>query len=435
MNANSTFQEAGPRPSGNSSPTTATQWPGQAEFVALIAALMATNAVSIDIVLPALGLIGDVYRHSTGNDIQLIVTAYIVTFGLGQLALGPVVDRFGRRTLLLLALGLFAISSFLAIIAPTFSVLLAARAAQGLGASALRVLAVAIVRDRYHGRLMARTMSTVMMVFMVVPLFAPALGQGLMFVGPWQLLFVAMGALGLLTATWVALRLPESLPAESRRRIALPVLLDGYRLILTNRTAIGYMLASGFVFGILFSFITASNQIFLEVYEIGVWFPVAFGGIACGLAASNYVNSRFVETIGMRALSHTALVVLVGGSCLHALFAAMGMQPLWLFIPMTAVPFLMLGFLGPNMTAMALDPLGKVTGLATSIQGFITTGAAGFLGTLVAQAYNGTAQPFAYGTAVLSISALLIVLWTERGQLMAFKLKANEPYEESAVTS
>lgn len=205
-------------------------------------------------------------------------------------------------------------------------------------------------------------------------------------------------------------------------------------MILTNRTAIGYMVASGFVFGILFSFITASNQIFLEVYQIGAWFPVAFGSVACGLAASNYVNSRFVETVGMRALSHTALVVLAGGTSLHALFAYMGLQPLWLFMPLTAIPFIMLGFLGPNMTALALDPLGKVTGLATSLQGFITSGVAGFLGTLVAQAYNGTAQPFAYGTAVLSISALLIVLWTERGRLMAFKLRANAP-QESAATS
>lgn len=420
-------------PDAPASSDTELNWPGQMEFVSLIAALMAINAMSIDIVLPALGIIGDVYRHTSGNDIQLIITAYIVTFGLGQLALGPVIDRFGRRSLLLVALGFFAVACFLGIFAPTFKMLLAARAAQGLSASILRVLAVAIVRDRYHGRAMARTMSTVMMVFMVVPLFAPALGQILLFVGPWQLLFVAMGTLGTLAAIWASLRLPESLPKEHRRRIVLPVLLDGYRMILTNRTAFGYMVASGFVFGVLFSFITASNQIFLEVYNVGAWFPVLFGGIACGLAATNFINSRFVETIGMRALAHTALCVLVAGTSFHALLAALGFQPLWLFVMLTEIPFLMLGFLGANMTALALDPLGKVTGLATSLQGFITSGAAGFLGTMVGQAYNGTAVPFAIGTAILSICALVIVFWTEKGELMAFQLKPNTPHDSDAT--
>ncbi|RFB05685.1 MFS transporter [Parvularcula marina] len=410
------------------------QLPGQAEFVTLIAALMAMNALSIDIVLPALGVIGSSFAHHSGNEIQLIVTTYVVAFGAGQLVLGPVMDRFGRRPFLISALILFALASFLAIAASSFNGLLAARVVQGLAASVLRVSAVAIVRDRYSGREMAKTMSTVMMVFMIVPLLAPALGQVILLTGPWPLLFVTMGALGGVVALWVAMRLPETLPPEARRSVRISVLLEGYKIILTHRVAAGYMIASGFVFGILFSFITASNQIFLDVYQIGSWFPLAFAAVALGLAVTNFLNARMVERIGMRALSHTALCVMVVGTAVHALFASFGYQPLWLFILLAEVPFLMLGFLGANMTALALDPLGKVTGLATSLQGFITTGVAGFLGTMVGQAFDGTAQPFAYGTSILSICALLIVLWVEKGKLRAFDFSGDQT-PESVATS
>lgn len=388
---------------------------------------MAMNALSIDIVLPALGLIGESLDQSDGNAIQLIITIYIFSFGCGQLVLGPVSDRFGRRPLLLIALGLFAVANGLAASASDFSHLLAARCAQGLTAAALRVSALAIVRDRYQGRQMAKTMSLVMMVFMAVPLMAPLLGQILIGLGPWPLIFEASAVLSGFVFLWVALRLPESLPPARRRRISLSTLIDGYRLIISHRSAWGYMLASGFVFGVLFSFITASNQILLEVYEIGNKFPLAFAGVASGLAVSNFFNSRLVEAYGMRALSHTALILFLGVNCLHAVLAFVGYQPFWLFTVMTALPFVMLGFLGPNFTALALDPLGKVAGLATSVQGFISTGIAGLFGGWVAHLYNGTPEPYAYGVAILSAGAVAMVTWTERGQLRAFRLVKEPP--------
>jgi len=262
------------------SPPTSRSWPAGREFVALMALLMAMNALSIDIVLPALGIIGDQFVLEEGNLIQLIITSYVMAFGVAQLVIGPISDRFGRWPVLVIGLVFYTAANLFAAAAPGFAALLIARACQGAAASALRICTVSVIRDRYHGRKMASVMSLVMMVFMAAPLFAPALGQGLLFLGHWSLIFLACALIGVGGGVWVYLRLPESLALENRRPIRPAVLMEGYGRILRCRSALGYMIASGFVFGVLFSFITASNQLMLEAYGIGTWFPLAFAAVA-----------------------------------------------------------------------------------------------------------------------------------------------------------
>jgi DHA1 family bicyclomycin/chloramphenicol resistance-like MFS transporter len=237
------------------------------EFIALMAAMMALNALAIDVMLPALPYMGEALGVGSDNERQFVIGAYMLGFGLAQLAFGPLSDRFGRRAPLLIGLVVYVICAFAATFAPNFAALLALRFVQGLGAAGTRVIATSVVRDCFSGRQMAEVMSLTFMVFMAVPIIAPGIGQILLLSGPWQTIFLFMGGLATVFSLWAFFRLPETLDPENRRPLTAASVLQGFHIVFTNRSAIFYGLAGMFLFGALFGFISSSQQVYVDLWQ------------------------------------------------------------------------------------------------------------------------------------------------------------------------
>ena len=281
---------------------------GKREFIVLAAFLMAINSLAIDIMLPALQQIGSSLGVENENHRQYVVTTYLIGFGLAQLVYGPLSDRFGRRIPLLIGIVVYVISAFGIALIPSFAGLLALRFIQGLGSAATRVITISIVRDVFGGRLMAEVMSLIMMVFMIVPVIAPGSGQIIMLVSTWHMIFVFIGTMATLVGIWMYFRLPETLKPENVRPLTVRSVASGFKMVLTNRVALCYTIASTFLFGALFGFINSAQQIYSGIYGLGVYTPVAFGGVALFMALSSFINSQLVGRFGMRRLSHAALL-------------------------------------------------------------------------------------------------------------------------------
>lgn len=386
-------------------------------FVVLIACLMAVNALAIDSMLPALGMISDSLAIANENDRQWVITAYLLGFGVSQIVYGPLSDRYGRKSVLLVGLGIFVISSVLAAFANTFETLIIARVMQGVGSASTRVLTGAIVRDCYAGRRMARVMSLAMIVFMAVPMLAPSVGQAVLLVAPWPWIFGVLAIFGGVIAFWTAWKLPETLHEDDRMPIRVDSLARAFRLTLTNRQAVGYMLAMSVALGGLFGFITSAQQIFIEVFETGQAFPIYFAMIAGFMAVSSFVNSMIVERLGMRLVSHAALTLYITVAGIHALIAWTGHESLWSFILMQGLMMFCFGMVGPNFGAMAMEPLGHVAGTASSVQGVVTTVAGALVGFGIGQQFDGSVLPLTLGFFVCGLGALMVVVITEKGRL------------------
>jgi DHA1 family bicyclomycin/chloramphenicol resistance-like MFS transporter len=389
-----------------------------AEFVAMTAMLMATNAVAIDIMLPALPAMGEQFGIARENDRQLIVISYMIGFSISQLVYGPITDRFGRRNVLFISLGCYAIAGVCCILAPNFGLLIAARVFQGASAGGSRVIAVSAARDLYAGRTMAKVMSLAMIVFMAAPILAPSIGQALLQVTDWKGIFWFLAGFGAVMFLWVLTRLRETLPVERRVPLNLRTMAVNYFRILSTRESLGYTIASGLVFGGLMSYVSSSEQIYHEVYHTGAMFPIWFAGAAGAMSLSNLINSRLVERFGMRRMSHGALVGFVIVTGLHAFLALQGPVPFAIFYGLMLVAFFMIGFQGPNYSAIAMEPLGALAGSAAALIGFASSFASALIGGYIAQQFNGTITPILVGQFSVSFLALASVLWTERGRLM-----------------
>ena len=387
------------------------------EFIALIAGLMALNALAIDIMLPALPYMGEALGISHENERQFVVGVYMFGFGFAQLAFGPLTDRFGRRGPLLIGLVIYLACAFAATFAPNFTVLLVLRFIQGLGAAGTRVIATAVVRDRYSGREMAEIMSLTFMVFMAIPILAPGIGQVILLAGPWQYIFLFMTALATMITVWAYFRLPESLAPENRRPLSVASVIDGFRIVVTNRQALFYGLAGTFLFGAMFGFISASQQIFVELYGLGPYFPVAFAVMAGAIAVAQFINSRVVKTFGMRRISHTAILIYLSFSLVWLGLALMGPVPFPLFFGLFIVIQWMFGWAASNMNSLSMEPLGQVAGTAASVFGFTQTVGGALIGTYIGQHYDGTLVPNAMGYASMGILVLICVLVAEKGRL------------------
>ena len=386
------------------------------EFVALVAWLMALNALAIDVMLPALGDISADFALTNPNDRQLVVVAYVLGFGAPQLIWGPLSDRYGRRPVLFVALIGYSLMGWAAAWVGSFEQLIAVRLFQGMFAAGARVVAVAVVRDVYAGRNMARIMSWVMTVFMAVPITAPMIGQAVLFVAPWRWLFILLGISGLVMLVWTGLRLTETRPVQAER--AGEDERQGYRALFRSRVALGYTAAAGIVFGALFAFIASAEQVFTEVFDTGESFVLWFAVIAGALAAVNIVNARLVSRFGMRQLSHAALIgFTVLSLLLLGLLATVG-EHLALFIPFFALIFGLFGLIGANFNALAMEPFGRSAGTASAAYGFATTTASGLLGGVIGRFYDGTTLPLVAGFAALGLVSLVIVAVTERGRIL-----------------
>ncbi len=392
---------------------------GRVEFIAMMAFLMSLNALAIDIMLPGLQEIGKALNVVNENHRQYVVSAYLIGFGVAQLFYGPIADRFGRRRPMLFGLGIYIVSSLAVVLVPSFASLLLLRFVQGIGSAATRVITVSIVRDVYGGRQMAEVMSLIMMVFMVIPVIAPGTGQVIMFMGHWHWIFVFMAVSAMVVGLWMFIRLPETLTAKDVRPFTVASIYQGFRIVLTNRIALCYTIASTFIFGALFGFINSAQQVYVGIYDLGAWFAAAFAGVALFMALSSFVNARLVGRIGMRRLSHASLLGFIAINFVWLVAQVLGPQPMPfpLFMVFFSLAMFQFGWIGSNFNSLAMEPLGHVAGTASSVLGFMGTVGGSLIGAAIGQAYDGTALPMVAGYFTVSVIGLVFVLIGERGVL------------------
>lgn len=390
---------------------------GFKEFVALMAALMAVNALSSDAMLPVLPQMGDSLGGTSENQQQWIVTSYLLGFGGGQLFYGPLADRFGRKSILLAGLGAYAIFTIAAAFAASLEVMVVLRALQGAGAAAPQVLTISIIRDCYSGRRMARVMSLTFIVFLAAPVFAPAFGEAVAVVAPWQWIFAALAAFGVAAAIWAMLRLPETLDPAHRRAVSLAGFSEALRLVFSQRIVLGYMTALTAIFGALFGFINSSEQVFAEALQAPELFTTVFALVRGCMAVGPLLNACVVERIGRRRVSHAALIGFIAVSSVHAAMALAGQETVWTFAILQAASMFCFGLVVVNFNAIAMEPLGTIAGTGSSVLGSVTTVGGALIGFAVGQQFNDTVVPLTLAFVGCGLAALLIVIVTEKGRL------------------
>ncbi|WP_022682393.1 multidrug effflux MFS transporter [Sphingobium bisphenolivorans] len=387
------------------------------EFVLLCACLMAMNALSIDPMLPALPDIGRDLHVPNANDRQLIISVYFLGLGVGSLLFGMLSDRFGRKRVMGGAMALFILSSIACAGAQNFSMLLIGRACAGFFAGSSRVITVSVIRDRFRGDAMARVMSLIFAVFLLIPVMAPSFGQAILWIAPWRWIFWILSILTVFILLWMLLRLPETLQPENRMRVDATSLMRTVSTIVRTRSTIGYMLASGVIMGALVGFILSVQQIFFDVFDARKIFPFAFAVIAGSMGVGSLLNSRLVSRFGARRLSQSALIGMVLVNLLHLAVILTGRETLVSFIAFQAATMLMLAFTASNFSSISMEPFARGAGIASSFQAFLTTAVSSALGTLVGRAFDNSTLPLALGVIVFGTISLLIVAWAEEGKL------------------
>ncbi len=388
-------------------------------FVVMIAALMALGALGIDSMLPALPAIARSYHVARPNDQQLVVSVFLLSYGLAQLLYGPLMDRYGRKPILLWGLAFYTLFSLSAALAPTFGMLLLSRCLQGVAVAATRVAPTSIVRDCYAGRRMAQVMSLTSLVFMVVPIVAPAMGQAIILVVSWRWIFGVLAIATAATGLWALIKLPETLHPEDRRAINLAEVVGAFRITLRNRVGMGYTLASTVVFGGLLGFINSAPQVFDEAFHQPQRFTTVFAIVAGFIAVASLINARLVNRLGMRKIAHGALLAFIGVSAVHCAVALTGRETIATFTVLQAAGMFFFGLMSGNFGAMAMEPLGHVAGAAASVQGFISMVGGASIGFVIGQAFDGTLAPLTLGYLISGLVALAIVLAAEKGRLFA----------------
>jgi DHA1 family bicyclomycin/chloramphenicol resistance-like MFS transporter len=390
---------------------------GPREFVALMAMLQALQALAIDSMLPALARISHDLGAASANQRQLVIGLFLIFAGIGSLVPGTLADRFGRRPVVMTCVAGYVILTIASALVTTFDALLVTRALLGLASAGLSVLPPAIIRDRYEGDRMARLQSSIAMVFMIVPMIAPTLGQAVLLVAGWRWIFGMMAALGMVVLAWSWLRLPETLHPGHRQLIHPAAIARSMHAIVTTRSAIGYVLGMAVMQGALFGYINSAQQLVAEHFGAGTRFPAIFGGMALIMATTNFINSRIVERFGARRVSHTALIAYICASLIQLALASSGHETLWSFVPVMTANMCLMGFVGANFGSIAMQPFAKAAGAASSAQAFIRMMLSSVLGSLIGQAFDGTARPLALALLSAGSIAMMLVLFSERGRL------------------
>ena len=389
----------------------------QRELVLMVASLMALHALSIDAMLPALDAIAHQFGVMSGNERQLVVGVYLLGSGVGCLIPGAFADRYGRRPLLLFSLVANTLLSLAVSFVTSFSVLLVLRTLQGIFNAGLLVVPNAVVRDRYQGDQMARLLSMIGAVFIIVPVIAPSFGQLILLFEGWRWIFRILALMTVCVGLWVTLRLPETLDPANRQEVNVPVIWRNMRSSLSARGSIGYVLAAPLMIGAVFGYINSAQQLVAEHLGAGDRFPLVFGAMTSAMIVTNLVNSRIVERFGARRVSHSGVIafILVSMAQLYVAIYHDG-ELLW-FMPLLAMNLGLIGFLGSNFSSIALQPFAHIAGSAASMQAFIRLLGASLVGMAIGQSYDGTARPFAASLLMCSATALLLVLYSERGKL------------------
>jgi MFS transporter, DHA1 family, multidrug resistance protein len=388
---------------------------GLGEFVGLMATLTALVAMSIDMVLPALPAIGASLGVERANDNQLIVSLLFLGFGLGQLFYGPLSDAAGRKPAAYVGLALFTAGCLIALLSRTFPLMLAGRFLQGVGVAGPRTITIALVRDKFEGRAMARVMSLVTAVFILVPVVAPAVGQAILGVAGWRAIFGVYLATALVASAWFAMRQEETLPASRRIPFSAGRIAAATREVVTNRPAIGYTAASGFVFGAFVGYLSSAQQILQQQYALGARFPFYFAVLAIAIGAASLLNAGLVVRCGMRALSRWSLrgICIASVAFIAIAGTAAGHPPLWMLMTYLMACFFGIGLLFGNLMSLAMQPLGHIAGTGAAVVGATSMLISLALGTWIGQSYDGTVSPLVVGFAVLSACSILAAWWAE----------------------
>ncbi len=388
------------------------------EFIALIAFLTALMAMSIDTMLPGIGLMAQELGAAHANDRQLIILGFFAGNMLGTPVFGPMSDAKGRKPAIYVSLAIYVAGALVCMLAGTFWMLIAGRVIQGIGASGPRVVALAMVRDGAKGAEMARIMSFVMSVFMLVPIIAPSVGQVALDIANWRFIFGGLTVMALIAWLWLAFRQEETLAPENRQPFSVTNLLDSALEVVSNRICFGYTIATGFVFGIFTAYLGVCQQIWAEQYGQGKYFAFWFGGFAMFIALSMIVNGKLVRKHGMRKLSQRAMFGYVGVwlAILVLSLLTNGQPPILALAVLFAGWFFAAGFTFGNFNAIAMEPMGHVAGMAAAISGTISTAMAIVLGGIAGRFYDGTLTPLALAFALFSVCCFICVEWAERGR-------------------
>jgi DHA1 family bicyclomycin/chloramphenicol resistance-like MFS transporter len=398
-------------------PTTGPQR-SSAEFIALVALTFSLIAMSIDSMLPALGSIAADLGARDPNDRQLVLTAFFGGLTIGQLIYGPISDSTGRKPAMYAGIGCFILGGLICALTQDFTTMVLARILQGFGAAGPRIVAMAMVRDLYAGRAMARIMSFVMAVFILVPILAPSVGQLMLLVANWRAIFYGLVIVGVIDFLWLATRQEETLKPADRVPLSIGHILRSAREALTTRVTLGYTLATGCVFGAFISYLGTSQQIFQDQYGTGRLFAMFFGILAAGIGLASITNAKLVMRFGMRNLSKWALrsACLLSLSFLLVAYLLGGHPPLWAFVTFMTVLFFFNGLLFGNYNALAMEPMGHIAGVAAAVVGSLSSLVAVGAGTPIGRLYDGTVIPLVAGFACMGIAALVVTEWAERGR-------------------
>jgi DHA1 family bicyclomycin/chloramphenicol resistance-like MFS transporter len=377
--------------------------------------MMSLMALSIDAMLPALPQIGDELGVANPNDRQLVISIIFLGSALGQIFFGPLSDKTGRKPAIYSGYVLFITGSLIAIFSMNFSVMLLGRILQGLGLAAPQAVTMALVRDRFEGRTMAQVMSFAMTVLILVPMIAPTIGQGILLLAGWRSIFGSFLLFAVVTLTWFALRIPETLALENRVPFSLGRIVHSIQEILKIRAALGYTLTAGLVNGFFLGYLNSSQQIFQEQYALGEAFPLYFAMIALSLGIASFLNARLVMRYGMRQLIRSALAIVFGLAVifLGVSVAFTGQPPLWSLMAYLMVSFFCTGILFGNLNALVMQPLGHLAGVGAAVVGSITTLISMLLGIMIGRSYNGTVLPLVIGMVILTAISIFIVRWVE----------------------
>jgi DHA1 family bicyclomycin/chloramphenicol resistance-like MFS transporter len=408
--------------------------PGTREMTAMLAGLMALNAFAIDAMIPALPDIGQTLNVARENDRQLVVVAYFIGFASTQLVWGPLADRFGRKPILAAGIVLYGLFALLCAFAASFPLLIAGRVAMGASAAVTRVLVVAMVRDLFEAEAMAKVMSLVFMVFMLVPVLAPNIGQAILLVASWRAIFLVLAGYALTMLVWSSLRLPETLHPEYRRSLKWSEMASAIGQAVREPQSRGYTLAITVTFAALVAYISSVQQIIFDVFQTPNLIGLVFAAIAAPMALASWLNSRIVERFGLRRVGHSAALALAIVTITHALVALAGLETLSSFIVLQALTMCCFALASSNLSTLAMEHMAPIAGTASSVQGVTGTLGAAILGFLIGRSFDGTATPFAVGTAICTTLGFLLIVLTEPKRMFA-PMQADPEEMEAARES
>jgi DHA1 family bicyclomycin/chloramphenicol resistance-like MFS transporter len=391
---------------------------GFGEFIVLMAVTMSLVALSIDMMLPAFPEMVRDLQPASPNDIQLVISLMFIGVALGLPFYGPLSDSIGRKPTMYAGFLILIAGSLISMFATDFATMLVGRFLQGFGAAGPRSVAMALIRDRFHGSAMARVMSFIMTIFILVPILAPALGQLILLVTSWRSIFAFFVVFSLFVAGWLHWRQPETLPPAYRRPFTLAGIGNGFLEVLRNGPAMVYTLVAGCVFGAFMGYLNTCQAVFQVQYGLGKLFPLFFGGLAFAAGVAAVINGNLVMRFGMHVLAHRALALVTALSWLLLAVTGLagGQPPLWQFMAIGLAWFFFIGVVFGNINAMAMEPLGHVAGSAAAVIGTATTLMAVALGYAIGQAYDGTLYAVASGFAVLTSLALALIVGLLRVQ-------------------